>query len=140
MYQSTISVLTIASYALGSPITSRGTSTGCSNTSFGGFEWTVDSFVYHASYIFTTPAHQNSWGYVDFNLTNPAVPDLLATCSARSDQLSDFFYGTFAYTCTLNGELGEPGPAPAKFTYSRPSGELEINQTWTCEDADPQYP
>ncbi|KAJ0125269.1 hypothetical protein J7T55_006614 [Diaporthe amygdali] len=115
-------------------------SAGCSDTSFGDFHWTVEDFDYHASYIFTTPAHQNSWGYVNFNLSNPAVPDLLASCNAASSQLSDFFYGNFQYNCTFNGEVGQPGPAPAKFTFSRPSGELVIDQSWVCNDQDPQYP
>src|SRR5687767_900631 len=35
--------------------------------------WKVENFDYHASYIFTTPAHQNSWGYVNFTLSNPAL-------------------------------------------------------------------
>lgn len=142
MHLPTTSLLAVASYhALGSPVNpTRDSTGGCSDTSFGGFAWTVASFDYHASYIFTTPAHQNSWGFVDFNLTNPAVPDLLATCSAESDQLSDFFYGNLAYSCTLDGQLGEPGPAPARFTFDRASGELAVNQTWTCDDADPQYP
>lgn len=115
-------------------------SAGCSETSFGDFEWSIQDFYYHASYTFTTPAHQNSWGYVDFNLSNPAVPDLLASCNAASNQLSDFFYGTMQYNCTFDGQVGEPGPAPAKFTFSRPSGELDIEQKWVCRDQDPQYP
>lgn len=115
-------------------------SAGCSETSFGDFEWTVEDFDYHASYIFTTPAHQNSWGYVNFNLSNPAVPDLLASCNAASSQLSDFFYGTMQYNCTFDGQVGQPGPAPAKFTFNRPSGELDIDQKWVCRDQDPQYP
>lgn len=135
MHRSTI-LLAVASMVGASPITPRDT-TGCSQTSFKNFEWTVESFVFKASYIFTTPAHQNSWGYADFNLSNAAVPDVLATCSGRSDQLSDFFYGNLPYDCTFEGETG---PAPAKFTYNRASGELDINQTWTCDDVDPKYP
>lgn len=140
MHRFAIIILAFASSVLGSPVSSRDTSTGCSKTSFSGFAWTIESFDFHASYIFTTPAHQNSWGYVDFNLTNPAIPDLLVSCSAQSDQLYDFFYGNLAYNCTVNGELAEPGPAPAKFKYNKSSGEVDINQTWTCDDVDPQYP
>ncbi|KUI73772.1 hypothetical protein VM1G_09169 [Cytospora mali] len=140
MYQSTIFLLAVASYVRGNPVPSCDTPAGCSETSFGDFQWTVESFKFKASYIFSTPAHQNSWGFVDFNLSNPAVPDVQASCSAQSDQLSDFFYGNFAYNCTFNGDLDEPEPAPAKFTFSRPSGELTINQTWVCDDEDPKYP
>lgn len=104
------------------------------------FAWTVTDFEYHASYVFSTPAHQNSWGYVDFNLSNPAVPDAVATCHAASNQLSDFFYGTVWYDCALNGTTTGGGPAPATFAFSRPSGELKVNQTWTCDDQDPKYP
>ncbi|ROW06767.1 hypothetical protein VMCG_04166 [Cytospora schulzeri] len=141
MHRLAISLLAAAaSYTCGSPVPSRDTSTGCSKASFSNFAWTVETFDFHASYVFTTPAHQNSYGFVDFNLTNPALPDLLASCTAQSSQLSEFFYGNLPYNCTFNGELGEPGPAPAKFTFSRSTGELDINQTWTCDDDDPQYP
>jgi len=141
MYRSILIFLAVAQQVSSKPIeTDPRHPEGCSDTSFGDFEWTVEDFDYHASYIFTTPAHQNSWGYVNFNLSNPAVPDLLASCSAASNQLSDFFYGTFEYNCTLNGELGNPGPAPARFTFSRPSGELALEQSWRCDDNDPKYP
>ncbi|KAK7723919.1 hypothetical protein SLS64_000250 [Diaporthe eres] len=131
-----------AAYVACTPLekATRDYSAGCSETSFGDFEWTVQDFDYHASYIFTTPAHQNSWGYVNFNLSNPAVPDLLASCSAASSQLSDFFYGTMQYNCTFDGQVGQPGPAPAKFTFNRPSGEVVVDQKWVCRDQDPQYP
>lgn len=109
----------------------------CSDATLHGFEWTVQDFDFHASYIFSTPAHQNSWGYVNFNLSNPAVPDVLASCSAQSDQLSDFFFGTVPYQCLFDGEAGS---APATFSFNRPTGELDINQTWTCSDKNPTYP
>lgn len=116
-------------------------SAGCSETSFKDFKWTIQDFDYHASYIFTTPSHQNSWGYVNFSLSNPALPDVqVASCNAASSQLSEFFYGTLQYNCTFDGQLGEPGPAPAKFTFSRPSGELVVDQKWVCRDQDPKYP
>lgn len=93
-------------------------------------KWTVHGFDYHASYLFTTPAHQNSWGYVNFNLTNTAVP-YTASCSAASNQLSDFFYGTQWYTCTLPATA--PVGAAVTFTYNRPSGELDVNETVVCD-------
>ncbi|KAK7747882.1 hypothetical protein SLS53_001134 [Cytospora paraplurivora] len=137
MHRSTISLLAIASSVLGSPLQYRNSSSTCSEDSLGGFEWTVESFAFTASYIFTTPAHQNSWGFANFNLSNPAVPDVLATCSAQSNQLSDFFYGNQVFHCTVDDK---EGPAPATFTYNKASGELAINQTWTCDDVDPKYP
>lgn len=116
----------------------RDTPPSCSGPVTNDFHWTIEDFTYHASYIFTTPAHQNSWGYVDFNLTNPALP-YAAKCSAASNQLSDFFYGNYLYTCTLpDGSTISDGSA--SFEFSRPSGQLNINQTWTCIDTDPTYP
>lgn len=41
----------------------RDNNTGCFDTSFGDLAWGVEDFAYNASYLFTTPAHQNSWGY-----------------------------------------------------------------------------
>ncbi|KAI0126791.1 hypothetical protein BJ170DRAFT_684372 [Xylariales sp. AK1849] len=116
-------------------LNTRDSNAGCQAASQGTFAWTVEDFDYHASYIFTTPAHQNSWGYVNFNLTNPAL-EYKASCSAASDQLSDFFYGTMPYTCT------EPDGSTTEstFDFSRPSGQLNINQTWVCSDQDPEYP
>lgn len=139
MYRSLVaaSLLAVIPQAtLGKPV--ERSSACCSDISFHSFEWTVEDFDYHASYVFSTPAHQNSWGYVNFNLSNPAVPDVVASCSAASDQLEDFFYGTFWYDCTFNGTTS--GPAPATFNFNRPTGELDVNQTWICDDADPEYP
>lgn len=111
--------------------------TGCTDTSMNDFSWTVEDFDYHASYIFTTPAHQNSWGYVNFNLSNPAIP-YRAACSATSNQLSDFFYGNLWYNCTVPD--GSEDGGDAQFEFSRASGQLDVNQTWYCDDKDPQYP
>ncbi|KAI1477833.1 hypothetical protein F4774DRAFT_387847 [Daldinia eschscholtzii] len=116
-------------------LNNRDSNPGCQDASFGDFKWTIENFDYHASYIFTTPAHQNSWGYVNFNLTNPAL-EYQAICSASSNQLSDFFYGTMPYTCTVP----EGYTTKTTFDFSRPSGKLNVNQTWTCSDTDPQYP
>ncbi|KAK0612782.1 hypothetical protein B0T17DRAFT_459803, partial [Bombardia bombarda] len=90
-------------------------------------EWTVQNFDYHASYIFSTPAHQNSWGYVNFNLTNNLSPPTTAVCSAASSQLSDFFYGTVSYACTLPADA--PEGSAVGFLFSRPSGKLDIHET-----------
>lgn len=109
---------------------------GCTAKSFGDFSWKIENFKYHAGYLFTTPAHQVSSGSVEFNLTNPAIKGKV-TCSAYSTWLNDFFYGNINYNCT---EPGGNTYAGASFSFSRPSGELNINQTWTCTDEDPQYP
>lgn len=68
--------------------------------------WTVSNFDFHASYTFTTPAHQNSWGYVNFTLENPAV-DYKPICSAASSQLQDFYYGTQVYKCEMPDDKGD---------------------------------
>jgi hypothetical protein len=107
---------------------------GCSDTSFKSFAWIARSFDFHASYTFTTPAHQNSWGYVSFDLFNPA--DQTTThCEAASSQLSDFFYGTVPYKCNDTQRRGS-----TSFDFNRPLNQLRVNQTWTCDDRDPQYP
>lgn len=120
-----------------SPVAARDYPTGCTDSSFGDFSWEVEGFDYHASYIFTTPAHQNSWGYASFNLSNPALP-YRAACSATSNQLSDFFYGNLWYNCSVPD--GADGGGDATFAFNRASGQLDVNQTWSCDDQDPQYP
>lgn len=92
-------------------------------------QWVVENFDYHASYIFTTPAHQNSHGYVNFDLWNTVV-QYTATCNATSDQLNDFFYGTIWYPCTLPSTA--PPGAAVTFRFDRPTGLLEINGTVIC--------
>ncbi|KAK4179163.1 hypothetical protein QBC36DRAFT_343964 [Triangularia setosa] len=137
-FSSTLSlVLPLILATSASPISSRQTnsaSTSCSDTSFKNFQWQASNFDFHASYIFSTPAHQNSWGYASFDLLNPADQST-AHCSAASNQLNDFFYGTVQYSCndTLRG-------GSTKFDFNRPTGELRVEQSWTCRDQDPQYP
>jgi hypothetical protein len=100
----------------------------CTQSSMQTKLWTVKGFDFHASYIFTTPAHQNSFGYVNFTLENPNVP-FKPQCSAYSSQLDDFFYGNMIYNCT------QPvAQHPATFTFSHPASELKINQTWACPE------
>jgi hypothetical protein len=129
-------IATFAPLALAAPrgLGSRGGYPGCTAVSFSDFAWNVEDFTYHASYTFSTPAHQISSGTVDFNITNPAFPDKVS-CSAYSTQLSDFFYGNFVYQCEQEG-----AKTKTTFDFSRPSGRLDVNQTWTCTDEDPQYP
>ncbi|KAI8947082.1 hypothetical protein F4801DRAFT_562206 [Xylaria longipes] len=121
-----------APYGLGP----RSSNPSCASLSFSNdFSWTIEDFTYSASYHFTTPAHQVSGGNVNFNLTNPAVPEKV-TCTAYSTQLSDFFYGNFNYNC----QAAEGSTTETSFAFSRPSGLLNVNQTWTCTDQDPQFP
>ena len=93
--------------------------------------WSVSDLFFSSSRIFTTPAHQNPWGQVSFNLTNPATNSVTA-CSAYSSQLSDFFYGTVWYQCANNNDTSV---SATYFRYDRPTGRLDLNQTWACNDA-----
>lgn len=105
----------------------------CKDASLQVDSWVVEDFDYHASYLFTNPAHQNSWGYVNFTLANPVL-DYRPICSASSNQLSDFFYGTVNYECQLPEGVEVPEGNLATFNFSSPSKVLNINQTWECED------
>jgi hypothetical protein len=132
--------LSLLGVAAASPLASRSpaeavdTAAGCTDTSQKNFAWVARAFDFHASYIFTTPAHQNSWGYASFDLFNPADQST-AHCEARSNQLSDFFYGTVQYKCNDTMRAGS-----TSFDFSRPSGQLRVEQSWTCKDQDPQWP
>lgn len=132
--RSAIAAIPFLGLATASPVATTKSPAGCSQTSFKNFEWKVQAFDFHASYIFSTPAHQNSWGYASFDLINPA--DHTTThCEGASSQLSDFFYGTVPYKCNDTERVGE-----TSFTFNRPTGELTLTQTWTCDDVDPKYP
>ncbi|KAK4141253.1 uncharacterized protein C8A04DRAFT_31231 [Dichotomopilus funicola] len=128
-FRSVIAAVPFLGLATASPVATARSPAGCSKASFKGFEWTVQDFDFHASYIFSTPAHQNSWGYAFFDLVNPAE-QTITHCEGSSSQLSDFFYGTVSYKCDDK----------TSFTFNRPTGELTLSQTWTCDDADPKYP
>ncbi|KAK3372965.1 hypothetical protein B0T24DRAFT_503905, partial [Lasiosphaeria ovina] len=99
-------------------------------------QWTVHGFDYHASYIFSTPAHQNSWGYASFNLTSNIVPSYTAACTASSSQLSSFFYGIVVYNCVLPATA--PAGAAASFRFNSLTGELDIDQTVVCREKNTQ--
>jgi len=115
----------------------RDNNTGCFDTSFGNLVWGVEDFAYNASYLFTTPAHQNSWGYASFELSNSALT-YKATCSASSSQLSDFFYGTQIYECKMPDPEG--AGTTTTFSFDYPGRKLGVNQTWSCSDTEPDYP
>ncbi|KAK1673542.1 hypothetical protein BDP55DRAFT_218669 [Colletotrichum godetiae] len=107
-----LSTLLLLAPALASPIAQREET--CGQKSGKLSEWTLTSFDYHASYIFSTPSHQNSWGYISFNVSNPVLD----------------------YTCTPP-EGGES--TTTSFTWSTPEKAVTLNQSWTCND-DPKYP
>lgn len=107
----------------------------CLASSLKDFGWTV-SLEYHAFWYFTTPSHQNSWGTVTFNLTNPAVGTVVH-CAADSDRLSDFFYGDQWYSCLPNTAPALTPSTSFRFlTHTR----LDINQTWVCNERKPGSP
>ncbi|PHH89885.1 hypothetical protein CDD83_5058 [Cordyceps sp. RAO-2017] len=126
--RSFITALLLAGAALAAPANPETTKPQtCTSRSTKVRDWKVEDFDYHASYVFSTPAHQNSWGYVNFTLVNPVL-HYKTVCQAASSQLQDFFYGQVVYKCTTPNGYGDE----ATFTFSRPSGELKINQTWYC--------
>ncbi|KAF3492025.1 uncharacterized protein GIQ15_01542 [Arthroderma uncinatum] len=120
--------LLLASSALALPANPNGKGDNCcTKKSSHTKKLTVKDFDFHASYIFSTPAHQNSWGYVNFGLYNPNT-DYQPSCNASSNQLSDFFYGNVNYKCT------DPSGYETTFSFSRPNNDLRVNQTWACKD------
>ncbi|KAH7029563.1 uncharacterized protein B0I36DRAFT_326014 [Microdochium trichocladiopsis] len=119
------------------PPAPRDDNPGCFDTSFNALAWGLEDFVYNASYLFTTPSHQNSWGYANFELSNSALT-YKASCHAASSQLSDFFYGTLNYDCVMPDPEGQGTTTTFAFDY--PGHKLSVNQTWSCSDADPAWP
>ncbi|KAI9901132.1 hypothetical protein N3K66_002949 [Trichothecium roseum] len=128
---SALSTILLAGTALSAPTPRAAAADSCVKRSQDMDLWSVDKFDFHASYTFSTPAHQNSWGYVNFTLGNPAVPASRPVCAAESNWLNDFFYGGGqVYAC----DTGDDGTTSATWSFSRPSGELRVNQTWECVD------
>ncbi|RDA83660.1 hypothetical protein CP532_4655 [Ophiocordyceps camponoti-leonardi (nom. inval.)] len=125
--RSLLATLLLTGSALAAP-TDQHKSPSCTSKSSSMREWTVTGFEYHASYTFSTPAHQIAGGSVNFTLSSPVL-SYSVSCPASSSQLQDFFYGTQVYKCQAPAVAGGD---EATFTFSRPSGELKINQTWSC--------
>jgi hypothetical protein len=100
----------------------------CVSKSQKAGDWIVEDFDYHANYLFSTPAHQISTGYVNFTLSNPVL-DYKSSCTATSTWLSEFFYGNIVYSCDVPIEGDK-----ATFTYDHPAKNLRINQTWACAE------
>ncbi|KAI5456634.1 hypothetical protein BGZ63DRAFT_395927 [Mariannaea sp. PMI_226] len=118
--------LLLAGFISASPLLPRYDKETCMEKGMKTKNWIVHNFDFHASYIFTSPSHQNSMGYVNFTLENPSL-DRQHVCSSVSSQLSDFYYGTQVYEC----DTPVPGDV-ATYTFNRPTGELQVNQTWDC--------
>lgn len=113
----------------------------CTSRSTKVTDFQIKDFDFHASWTFTTPAHQNSWGYVNFTLArlggdDDGVPHAAYQCTAASNWLSDFYYGNINYNCTdvAGGGAGNGLPHRGTFSYSRPDKTLAINQTWDCPE------
>ncbi|TDZ19858.1 hypothetical protein Cob_v007194 [Colletotrichum orbiculare MAFF 240422] len=128
-----LKTLLLVAPAIAAPLTARQELT-CGQRSGQLDGWTLTEFDFHASYTFTTPAHQNSWGYISFNVSNPAL-DYKVSCGAASSRLNDFFFGEQVYQC--QGPNGTN--SVTSFNFNRPTGEVALNQSWTCYD-DPKYP
>ncbi len=120
----------------------------CSQASFHNLSWSVTNLTFHSSIIFSTPAHQIDGATVTFNLTNTATgSDFRMKCDGRSEQLQQFFFGDIWYRCDIINANSSTEAASksfdreaAQFRFSRPTGELVLNQAWTCRDHDPKYP
>ncbi|KAK0625860.1 hypothetical protein B0T14DRAFT_421388 [Immersiella caudata] len=86
-------------------------------------QWKIPLFDYHESYTFTTPAHQNSWGIVDFNLTNDLV-SYATPCKAQNNRMFDFYGEIPAFACTPPDEA--PLGAAANFRFNKRTGQLDV--------------
>ncbi|KAI1127296.1 hypothetical protein F5Y10DRAFT_195329 [Nemania abortiva] len=108
-------------------------SSSCTSVSSGNFSWTIVAFTFYSSDVYTTPAHEVASASIKFNLTNPALPEKVQ-CSASSTAFSIFFLGDINYSCTA------PAGSETKttFNFSQIKNTLNINQTWTCSDENPQ--
>lgn len=139
MFSKIATAALLASTAAALPAGAPADSPTCTSKVASLNSWTVKDFDYHQSYTFTTPAHQNSHGDVSFSLFNPALEGTAVGeryCSAYSTWLDVFFLGEIIYKC--HDKDGKPVD-DTTFTYSRPTQQLMINQTWTCDDNGAQY-
>jgi len=110
----------------------------------GAANWTVEDVDFHARYQFASPApgQQGSFGSLSFTLVNEAAGTRTA-CAARSTKVDQFFYGTVWYDCGVDvggeGDGDDDSNSPHEgsvraslFRFDRPTGLLEVNQTWGC--------
>jgi len=87
--------------------------------------------------IYSTPSHLAvTQANVTFGLKNTDVP-YTTRCYGFGNRYNDFFYGDVTYTCDVpTGPGATPGDA-ATFTFSKPDGVFNVNQTWTCLGSHP---
>ncbi|KAK4200024.1 hypothetical protein QBC40DRAFT_327552 [Triangularia verruculosa] len=142
-------ILLFTSLTLTSPLLPRGDSS-CSHSSLSGFNWTAKSLHFHSLTTLTSPTtFSSASGSLSFNLSNPALgPSFDQLCTATSPTPDQFFYldqwFTCLYTPSPSGSNLDPLVATtsaASFRFDKPSGRLEVRQSWECGDGDdPQYP
>lgn len=90
--------------------------------------FTLSNIEYTESMVYSTPAHLAvADGHITFNLSNTAVP-YITYCEAYGYHLTQYFYGEFTYNC--DSLTGVEAGAGSNFTFSRPDGVLNVNQTW----------
>ncbi|KAK0632728.1 hypothetical protein B0T14DRAFT_560393 [Immersiella caudata] len=125
-----LAFLVLGALAGAAPAAAPSQTESCKDASFLHASWAVKGFRYHSLITYSTPSHPIATGFVDFNLTNVALPYTLS-CSATSSQMSDFFYGNQWYLCT--DSLGND----AEFQFDKSSGRLDLQQKWACANDSP---
>ncbi|KAL0471113.1 hypothetical protein QR685DRAFT_544656 [Neurospora intermedia] len=91
--------------------------------------WDVKDFEFKAEYQFTTPAHQNSYGHVNFSLTSEKT-GAVYSCGAQSSQIPNFFYDfNDFYPCSAPKGPVEGTESWASFKYNREDGKVTIRET-----------
>lgn len=95
--------------------------------------FTLHSITYWSSLTYSTPAHLAvAEGYINFNLTNTAVP-YTTYCTGFSSRPFVFFFGDVIYQCNIPIGDGVGNEASAQFTFSEPGGVFNVNQTLSCD-------
>lgn len=96
--------------------------------------WVIKGFTYNSSVIFTTPSHRNADAYVEFGLSNSALP-FVPSCWAGSTQMMDFFYGNQWFNCLLPPtDSASAAGSEAVFQFDKSSGRVDVKQKWVCPD------
>lgn len=98
--------------------------------------FTLHNITYSDQTIYSTPAHLAvAGGNFAFNLTNTATT-YTTTCSAYApdEDWPEFFYGNEIYYCKTPVNAGSE--ASTNFTFSRASGKIAINSSWSCGSGD----
>jgi hypothetical protein len=94
----------------------------------------LTNFYLHSREEFTTPSHQNSYGYLSFEVHNPIL-DYVIQCDTMSTTLPEFYSAGREWTCYAPPGIG----GSVTFSYDRSTGKLDLIQKWVCYD-DPVYP